>query len=56
MIRSNMPRTTGSPASTMVAIDCVNRGGDFLAARKLIGEGSPIHRTRAANLDIKLGG
>jgi 3-phenylpropionate/trans-cinnamate dioxygenase ferredoxin reductase subunit len=40
----------------LVAIDCINRGGDFLAAKKLIAKGSPIDRTRAANLDIKLGG
>jgi 3-phenylpropionate/trans-cinnamate dioxygenase ferredoxin reductase subunit len=40
----------------LVAIDCINRGGDFLAAKRLIREGTPMGRTRAVDLDVKLGG
>jgi 3-phenylpropionate/trans-cinnamate dioxygenase ferredoxin reductase subunit len=39
----------------LVAIDCVNRGADFLAAKKLIGERRPIDRARAADPEIRLG-
>jgi 3-phenylpropionate/trans-cinnamate dioxygenase ferredoxin reductase component len=39
----------------LVAIDCVNRGGDFLAAKKLIGERRPIERARAADPTVPLG-
>jgi len=33
----------------LVAIDCVNRGGDFLAAKKLIAAGAALERGRAAD-------
>lgn len=39
----------------LVAIDCVNRGADFLAAKPLIREAATLDRTRAADLDTKLG-
>ena len=39
----------------LVAIDCVNRGGDFLAAKKLIGAGAALERGRAADPDVPLG-
>ncbi|MGH6904093.1 MAG: NAD(P)/FAD-dependent oxidoreductase, partial [Geminicoccaceae bacterium] len=39
----------------LVAIDCVNRGGDFLAAKKLIAESRPIDRDQAADPEIRLG-
>jgi hypothetical protein len=39
----------------MAAIDCVNRGGDFLAAKKLIGAGAVLERKRIANPDVPLG-
>jgi 3-phenylpropionate/trans-cinnamate dioxygenase ferredoxin reductase subunit len=39
----------------LVAIDCVNRGADFLAAKKLIAERRPIDRARAVNPDVRLG-
>jgi 3-phenylpropionate/trans-cinnamate dioxygenase ferredoxin reductase subunit len=39
----------------LVAIDCVNRGADFLAAKPLIREAASLDRTRAADLDTKLG-
>jgi 3-phenylpropionate/trans-cinnamate dioxygenase ferredoxin reductase subunit len=39
----------------LVAIDCVNRGGDFLAAKKLIAERRPIERARAADPEFRLG-
>jgi 3-phenylpropionate/trans-cinnamate dioxygenase ferredoxin reductase component len=42
-------------ASRLVAIDCINRGGDFLAAKKLIGEQRPLDRARAADPEIRLG-
>jgi 3-phenylpropionate/trans-cinnamate dioxygenase ferredoxin reductase subunit len=42
-------------AGRLVAIDCVNRGADFLAAKKLIAERRPIDRARAADPEIRLG-
>jgi 3-phenylpropionate/trans-cinnamate dioxygenase ferredoxin reductase subunit len=39
----------------LVAIDCVNRGGDFLAAKKLIGAGAVVERSRAADPAVPLG-
>jgi 3-phenylpropionate/trans-cinnamate dioxygenase ferredoxin reductase component len=39
----------------LVAIDCVNRGGDFLAAKKLIGAGALLDRSRMADPDLPLG-
>ena len=42
-------------AGRLVAIDCVNRGADFLAAKKLIAERRPIDRVRAADPEIRLG-
>jgi 3-phenylpropionate/trans-cinnamate dioxygenase ferredoxin reductase subunit len=39
----------------LVAIDCVNRGADFLAAKKLIAEARAIDQTRAADSGTKLG-
>jgi 3-phenylpropionate/trans-cinnamate dioxygenase ferredoxin reductase subunit len=39
----------------LVAIDCVNRGADFLGAKKLIAERRPIDRARAADPEIRLG-
>jgi 3-phenylpropionate/trans-cinnamate dioxygenase ferredoxin reductase subunit len=42
-------------AGHLVAIDCVNRGADFLAAKKLIAERRPIDRARAADPEIRLG-
>ena len=39
----------------LVAIDCVNRGGDFLAAKKLIGAGAALERGRAADPAVPLG-
>jgi hypothetical protein len=39
----------------LVAIDCVNRGGDFLAAKKLIAERRPLDRARAADPAVPLG-
>ena len=38
----------------LVAIDCVNRGADFLTAKRLIREGAPTDLSRAADLEIKL--
>jgi hypothetical protein len=38
-----------------VAIDCINRGADFLAAKKLIAESRPIDRDQAADPEIRLG-
>ena len=38
----------------LVAIDCVNRGADFLAAKKLIAEQRPLDRARAADPTIRL--
>ncbi len=42
-------------AGRLVAIDCVNRGADFLAAKKLIAERRPIDLARAADPEIRLG-
>jgi 3-phenylpropionate/trans-cinnamate dioxygenase ferredoxin reductase subunit len=39
----------------LVAIDCVNRGGDFLAAKKLIGARAVVEPGRAADPDVPLG-
>jgi 3-phenylpropionate/trans-cinnamate dioxygenase ferredoxin reductase subunit len=39
----------------LAAIDCVNRGADFLTAKKLITEQRPIDRARAADPEIRLG-
>jgi 3-phenylpropionate/trans-cinnamate dioxygenase ferredoxin reductase subunit len=39
----------------LVAIDCVNRGGDFLAARKLIAAKAPLARSRLADPATPLG-
>jgi 3-phenylpropionate/trans-cinnamate dioxygenase ferredoxin reductase component len=39
----------------LVAIDCVNRGGDFLAAKKLIGLRAVVERSRVANPELPLG-
>ena len=39
----------------LVAIDCVNRGGDFLAAKKLIAAGAALERGRAADPAAPLG-
>jgi 3-phenylpropionate/trans-cinnamate dioxygenase ferredoxin reductase subunit len=39
----------------LVAIDCVNRGADFLGAKKLIAEARAIDQTRAADSGTKLG-
>ena len=38
----------------LIAIDAINRGADFLAAKALIRDGVPIDRARAADLDVKL--
>jgi 3-phenylpropionate/trans-cinnamate dioxygenase ferredoxin reductase subunit len=38
----------------LVAIDCVNRGADFLAAKKLIAERRPLDRARAADPETRL--
>jgi 3-phenylpropionate/trans-cinnamate dioxygenase ferredoxin reductase subunit len=38
----------------LIAIDAVNRGADFLAAKALIREGTPIDRTKAADMEVKL--
>jgi 3-phenylpropionate/trans-cinnamate dioxygenase ferredoxin reductase subunit len=42
-------------AGRLVAIDCVNRGGDFLAAKKLIGARAVVEPGRAADPDVPLG-
>ena len=42
-------------AGRLVAIDCVNRGADFLAAKKLIAERRPIDLARAADPEVRLG-
>jgi 3-phenylpropionate/trans-cinnamate dioxygenase ferredoxin reductase subunit len=41
-------------AGRLVAIDCVNRGGDFLAAKKLIAAGAIPDRRRAADPAVLL--
>ena len=38
----------------MVAIDCINRGADFLAAKKLIAERRPLDLARAGDPEIRL--
>jgi 3-phenylpropionate/trans-cinnamate dioxygenase ferredoxin reductase subunit len=38
----------------LVAIDCINRGADFLAAKKLIAERRPIDPAWAADPEIRL--
>jgi 3-phenylpropionate/trans-cinnamate dioxygenase ferredoxin reductase subunit len=38
----------------LAAIDCVNRGADFLAAKKLIAERRPVDPARAADPEIRL--
>ena len=38
----------------LIAIDAINRGADFLAAKALIRDAVPIDRARAADLDVKL--
>jgi 3-phenylpropionate/trans-cinnamate dioxygenase ferredoxin reductase subunit len=39
----------------LVAIDCVNRGGDFLAAKKLIAEARAVDRAKAEDPEARLG-
>ena len=39
----------------LVAIDCINRGGDFLAAKRLIAAGTMPERARLADPDLPLG-
>ncbi len=41
-------------ADRLVALDCVNRGADFLAGQKLIRDRGPLDRARAADPSIKL--
>jgi 3-phenylpropionate/trans-cinnamate dioxygenase ferredoxin reductase component len=41
-------------AGRLVAIDCINRGADFLAGKKLIAEARPIERARAADPETRL--
>ncbi len=41
-------------AGRLVAIDCINRGADFLAAKKLIADRRPIDPARAAEPEIRL--
>jgi len=38
----------------LIAIDAINRGADFLAAKALIRDRTPIDRARAAGLDVRL--
>jgi 3-phenylpropionate/trans-cinnamate dioxygenase ferredoxin reductase component len=38
----------------LIAIDAVNRGADFLAAKALIRDRTPIDRARAADLEVRL--
>ena len=40
-------------AGRLVALDCVNRGADFLAGQKLIRQNAPLDRTRAADPAIR---
>jgi 3-phenylpropionate/trans-cinnamate dioxygenase ferredoxin reductase subunit len=42
-------------AGRLVAIECVNRGGDFLAAKKLIAARAYPERSRAADPETRLG-
>jgi 3-phenylpropionate/trans-cinnamate dioxygenase ferredoxin reductase subunit len=39
----------------LVAIDCINRGADFLAAKKLIAERRRLDRARASDPEFRLG-
>jgi 3-phenylpropionate/trans-cinnamate dioxygenase ferredoxin reductase component len=39
----------------LVAIDCINRGGDFLAAKKVIAEARAVDRAQAADPETRLG-
>jgi 3-phenylpropionate/trans-cinnamate dioxygenase ferredoxin reductase component len=39
----------------LVAIDCINRGGDFLAAKRLISARTLLERSRLADPDLPLG-
>jgi 3-phenylpropionate/trans-cinnamate dioxygenase ferredoxin reductase subunit len=39
----------------LVALDCVNRGADFLAGQKLIRQGASLDRARAADPAVRLG-
>jgi 3-phenylpropionate/trans-cinnamate dioxygenase ferredoxin reductase subunit len=39
----------------LVALECVNRGADFLAGQKLIRERAPLDRARAADPEVRLG-
>jgi 3-phenylpropionate/trans-cinnamate dioxygenase ferredoxin reductase subunit len=41
-------------AGRLAAIDCVNRGADFLAAKKLIADARPLDLARAADPEIRL--
>jgi 3-phenylpropionate/trans-cinnamate dioxygenase ferredoxin reductase component len=38
----------------LIAIDAINRGADFLAAKALIRDAKPLDRARAADLEVKL--
>jgi 3-phenylpropionate/trans-cinnamate dioxygenase ferredoxin reductase subunit len=38
----------------LIAIDAINRGADFLAAKALIRDRTPVDRVRAADLEVKL--
>jgi 3-phenylpropionate/trans-cinnamate dioxygenase ferredoxin reductase component len=38
----------------LIGIDAINRGGDFLAAKALIRDRTPIDRARAADVEVKL--
>jgi 3-phenylpropionate/trans-cinnamate dioxygenase ferredoxin reductase component len=38
----------------LVAIDAINRAQDFLGGQKLIAAATPVDRTRAADLDVRL--
>jgi 3-phenylpropionate/trans-cinnamate dioxygenase ferredoxin reductase component len=38
----------------LIAIDAINRGADFLAAKALIRDRTPIDRVRAADPEVKL--
>jgi 3-phenylpropionate/trans-cinnamate dioxygenase ferredoxin reductase subunit len=39
----------------LVALDCVNRGADFLAGQKLIRQAAALEPARAADPTVKLG-
>jgi 3-phenylpropionate/trans-cinnamate dioxygenase ferredoxin reductase subunit len=38
----------------LIAIDAINRGADFLAAKNLIRDATPIDRVRAIDLEVRL--